>query len=204
MKLYYAPGACSLAPHIVLREAGAEFSLVKVDTARHVAAGGTDYYTLNPKGQVPMLEMPDGTRLTEGPVIAQFIADRQGATGLMPAAGTLERYRVQEWQNYITSELHKSFTPLFNAALDAAAKRTLSAVLLKKLQWVDQWLEGRDHLTGEAFTAADAYLYTVCGWAGHVGLDLSPMAHLQAFLRRVAQRPSVRDALKAEGLPLPA
>ncbi|MCM5678921.1 glutathione transferase GstA [Schlegelella sp. S2-27] len=204
MKLYYAPGACSLAPHIVLREAGGEFTLVKVDTARHVTADGTDYDTLNTKGQVPMLELDDGTRLTEGPVIAQFIADRLGASALMPAAGTMERYRVQEWQNYITSELHKSFTPLFNAALDAGARRTLSEVLRKKLQWVDRGLAGTDFLTGGVFTAADAYLYTVCGWARHVGLDLSPLTHLQAFLQRVAQRPAVRAAMKAEGLALPA
>jgi glutathione S-transferase len=204
MKLYYAPGACSLAPHIVLREVGGEFTLVKVDTARHVMAGGADYYALNAKGQVPMLELDDGTRLTEGPVIAQFIADRLGASMLMPAAGTMERYRVQEWQNYITSELHKSFTPLFNGALDAAAKQTLSAVLLKKLQWADRCLAGTPFLTGAAFTAADAYLYTVCGWAGHVGLDLSSLTHLQAFVQRVAQRPAVRAAMQAEGLALPA
>lgn len=204
MKLYYAPGACSLAPHIVLREAGGDFTLVKVDTARHVTAEGADYYGLNAKGQVPMLELDDGTRLTEGPVIAQFIADRLGASTLMPAAGTMERYRVQEWQNYITSELHKSFTPLFNSALDAAARQMLSALLLKKLQWVDRCLEGRDFLTGAAFTAADAYLYTVCGWARHVGLDLVSLTHLQGFLRRVAQRPAVRAAMKAEGLALPA
>lgn len=204
MKLYYAPGACSLAPHIVLREAGAEFTLVKVDTARHVVADGTDYYTINPKGQVPVLELPDGSRWTEGPVIAQFIADRLGATALMPSAGSIERYRVQEWQNYITSELHKSFTPLFNPALDATAKGTLAAVLLKKLQWVDQQLEGRQFLTGETFTAADAYLFTVCGWARHVAVDLSALLHLQAFLARVAQRPAVRAAMKAEGLPVAA
>ena len=200
MKLYYAPGACSLAPHIVLREAGLPFSLHKVDTARHVLADGADFHTINSKGQVPVLELDDGTRLTEGPVIAQFIADHARTTSLMPAAGTLARYRVQEWQNYITSELHKSFTPLFHADLDASAKKVLAAVLRKKLQWLDSQLAGRRFLTGETFTAADAYLFVVLGWARHVQIDLSDLSHVQAFLAHVAARPAVREALKAEGL----
>jgi glutathione S-transferase len=200
MKLYYSPAACSLAPHIVLRETGLPFALEKVDTARHVTADGADYYAVNPKGQVPVLELDDGTRLTEGPVIAQYIADRAGATGLMPAAGTPERYRVMEWQNYVTSELHKSFTPLFNGALGANAKRTLSALLRRKLEWVDAQLAGRSHLTGETFTAADAYLFVVLGWAKFVGLDIGDLPNLQGFIRRVATRPAVSAAMKAEGL----
>ena len=200
MKLYYAPAACSLAPHIVLREAGLSFTLEKVDTARHHTADGGDFYALNPTGQVPLLELSDGTRLTEGPVIAQFIADRAEATSLMPAAGTLARYRVMEWQNYITSELHKSFTPLFHNDVDAGAKQALAAVLRKKLEWLDGQLAGRDYLTGDTFTAADAYLFVVLGWAAFVKLDIADLAHLQAFIARVAARPAVRDALQAEGL----
>lgn len=200
MKLYYSPAACSLAPHIVLRETGLPFSLEKVDAARHVTHDGADYYAINPKGQVPVLELDDGTRLTEGPVIAQYIADRAGATALMPAAGTPERYRVMEWQNYVTSELHKSFTPLFNGALDANAKHTLSALLRRKLEWVDRQLAGRSYLTGESFTAADAYLFVVLGWAKLVGLDIGDLANLQGFIGRVAARPAVSAAMKAEGL----
>jgi len=202
MKLYYAPGACSLAPHIVLRETGAEFTLVKVDLATHRTADGTDYYTLNPRGQVPMLELADGNRLTEGPVIAQYIADQAGATALLPATGTLARYRVMEWQNFITSELHKGFTPLFNPEVPADAKQVLSAALRKKLAWVDTQLAGRSWLTSEDFTVADAYLFTVCGWCRHVGLDIADLSQLQRFLAAVAQRPRVRDAMKAEGLPV--
>lgn len=200
MKLYYAPAACSLAPHIVLREAGLSFDLVKVDTARHVDADGGDFYAVNSKGQVPVLELADGTRLTEGPVIAQYIADRAGAVGLMPAAGTLERYRVLEWQNYITSELHKSFTPLFRDDVDAAAKRALAGVLRRKLAWLDGQLAGRPYLTGDAFTAADAYLFVVLGWARFVKLDIADLLQLQAFIARVAARPAVREAMRAEGL----
>jgi len=200
MKLYYAPAACSLAPHIVLREIGAPFALEKVDTARHVTADGADYYTINAKGQVPLLELEDGTRLSEGPVIAQYLADRAEATTLMPAPGTLERYRVLEWQNYITSELHKSFTPLFHAGLDASAKETLAGLLREKLEWVDSQLAGQQHLTGEPFTAADAYLFVVLGWTKAVGLEIGDLPNLQAFLRRVAARPAVKAALRAEGL----
>lgn len=201
MKLYYAPSACSLAPHIVLRETGLPFTLEKVDTARHVTAAGLDYYTINPKGQVPLLELRDGTRLSEGPVIAQYIADHAGATALMPAAGSLQRYQVMQWQNYVTSELHKSFTPLFHVGLETSAKATLVALLRKKIEWVNMQLEGRQFLTGDTFTAADAYLFVVLRWSQFVQLAIGDLAHVQAFLARVAARPAVRDALKAEGLP---
>jgi glutathione S-transferase len=200
MKLYHSPAACSLAPHIVLREAGLPFQLVKVDTVRHVTADGADFHAVNPKGQVPVLELDDGTRLTEGPVIAQFIADRAGALSLMPAPGTLARYRVMEWQNHITSELHKSFTPLFQDGIDASARQAQAAVLRKKLAWVDTQLAGRPFLTGDTFTAADAYLFVVLGWARFVKLDIADLAHLQAFMARVSARPAVRDAMRAEGL----
>lgn len=200
MKLYYAPAACSLAPHIVLREAGLAFDLAKIDTARHVTADGGDFHAVNAKGQVPVLELDDGTCLTEGPVIAQYIADSAGDHSLMPAAGTLARYRVMEWQNYITSELHKSFTPLFHDDVDATAKQALAGVLRRKLAWVDGQLAGKPYLTGEVFTAADAYLFVVLGWARFVKLDITDLSHLQAFIARVAARPAVREAMRAEGL----
>lgn len=200
MKLYYAPAACSLAPHIVLREAGIGFGLEKVDTTRHLTADGADFHAVNAKGQVPVLELDDGARLTEGPVIAQYIADQAGAASLMPAPGTFARYRVMEWQNYITSELHKSFTPLFHDDVDATAKQALAGVLRRKLAWLDGQLAGTPYLTGETFTAADAYLFVVLGWARYVRLDIADLSHLQAFLARVAQRPAVREALRAEGL----
>lgn len=200
MKLYYSPGACSLAPHIVLREADLPFTLEKVDIAKQTLAAGASYQSITAKGQVPVLELDEGERLTEGPVIAQYIADKAGSTTLMPAAGSLARYRVMEWQNYITSELHKSFSPLFNAGFDATAKATHSKQLRRKYEWVDSQLAGRDFLTGDHFTAADAYLFTVTGWAKYVNLDLSGLQHLQAFLARVAARPSVHAAMQAEGL----
>lgn len=200
MKLYYAPAACSLAAHIVLREAGLTFELAKIDTARHLTADGADFHAVNPKGQVPVLELDDGTRLTEGPVIAQYIADRAGEDTLMPAAGSLARYRVMEWQNYITSELHKSFTPLFHDDVDATAKRALAGVLRRKLVWLDGQLEAVPYLTGEAFTAADAYLFVVLGWARFVKLDIADLSNLQAFMSRVAERAAVREAMRAEGL----
>ncbi len=189
-----------MAPHIVLRETGAAFSLEKVDTRKHLLADGSDYYAVTPKGQVPLLQMDDGALLSEGPVITQFIADQAGHTTLLPAAGSLARYRVMEWQNFITSELHKSFSPLFNPGFDADAKTLHAQLLRKKFDWVDGKLAGRDYLTGSDFTIADAYLFTVTGWAKMVALDLSDLAHLQAFLARVAARPAVRAAMQAEGL----
>ena len=200
MKLYFSPGACSLAPHIVLREARLPFTLEKVDTGRHVTASGADYYEINPKGQVPLLELEDGSRLSEGPVISQYIADTASATQLMPAAGTPARYRVMEWQNYVSTELHKAFTPLFHDGLDAAAKTELASLLSKKLQWVDTQLQSTNYLTGDVFTAADAYLFVVLGWAKFVKLDISFLSNLQAFIGRVAARPAVREAMSAEGL----
>lgn len=200
MKLYYSPGACSLAPHIMLSEAKLPHTLVKVDTGTHLTEDGVDFYTINPKGYVPVLELADGQRLSEGPIIAQFIADHAHHEDLMPAAGSMARYQVMEWQNYITSELHKSFSPLFNPALDAAAKAVFVAILSKKFRWVSGQLRGRAYLTGESFTAADAYLFTVAGWAKYVSLDLSDFEHLQAFLERVATRTAVQEAMKAEGL----
>lgn len=199
-KLYYSPGACSLAPHILLRETGQPFELEKVDTTQHTTRAGGDFHAINSKGQVPVLELSDGTRLTEGPVIAQYLADSAGAHSLMPIAGSLERYRVMEWQNYVTAELHKSFTPLFHDDVDATAKKALAAVLYKKLVWLDGQLAGRSYLTGESFTAADAYLFVVLRWAPYVQINLGGLPHIGAFMARVADRAAVKAALKAEGL----
>lgn len=200
MRLYYSPGACSLAPHIVLREVSAPFELVKVDTRTHTLQGGEDYYAINPKGYVPLLELDDGQRLTEGPVICQYLADQAGRTDLMPAAGSMARYRTTEWQNYITAELHKSYSPLFNAEFDESAKGLFLKQLRKKFGWVSEKLAGKDFLTGSVFTAADAYLFVLTNWSGYVKLDLTDLAPLQAFMQRVAARPAVQAAFKAEGL----
>ncbi len=202
MKLYYAPGACSLAAHVLLRETAMPFALVRVDTSTHKTADGGDYYAINPKGAVPVLELDDGARFTEGPIIGQYICDRAARTDLMPAAGSMQRYRVMEWQNYVTSELHKSFSPLFNPALDAGGKALFRASLRKKYEWVGQQLASDNFLTGNTFTAADAYLFAVTRWAGHVGLDLADLGAIQNLLQRINEREAVQAALRAEGLPL--
>jgi glutathione S-transferase len=200
LKLYYSPGACSLSPHIVLHEAGIPFQAVLASTRTHKLADGTDYYTLNPKGYVPLLELDNGERLSEGPVIVQYIADQVPATGLAPPAGTMARYRLQEWLNFITSELHKGFSPLFNPAMPEEAKALSRAKLQERFAYVDQQLEGKSYLMGETFTVADAYLFTVAGWGRHVGVDISGLSHLSAYMARVAARPAVQAALRAEGL----
>ena len=199
-KLYYSPGACSLSPHIALREAGLPFQLVMASTKTKKLADGADFTAINPKGQVPVLEFDDGQRLTEGPVIVQWIADQAPASGLAPAAGSMARYRLMEWLNFITSELHKGFSPLFNPATPDEAKALSRAKLGERLAWVDQQLAGKPYLTGDGFTVADGYLFTVAGWGRHVGVDIAPLANLSAFMARVAARPAVQEALKAEGL----
>ncbi len=203
MRLYYSPGACSLAPHIVLREAGANFSLVRVNLATHCLDDGADYTTIAPKGQVPVLELPDGTRISEGPVVSQFIADQLKATALLPEPGTLARIRVLEWANYLTSEIHKSFTPIFHRQVDAASIDRLKALLKKKLAFLDAHLHGRTYLTGESFTIADAYLFVLARWADPIALGIADLVHLAAFQARVSARAAVREAMRAEGLPLP-
>jgi len=200
MKLYYSPGACSLSPHIVLRESGLPFELVLTSTKTHKLQDGTDYYGINPKGYVPLLEFDDGQRLSEGPAIVQWIADQAPASKLAPAAGTLQRYRLQEWLNFITSELHKGFSPLFNPAMPEEAKGLFRAKLLDRLKWVDGQLAGKEFLMGDTFTAADAYLFTVSGWTVPTSLDISALTHLVEWRARVAARPAVQAALKAEGL----
>jgi len=200
MKLYYSPGACSLSPHIALREAGLDFELVLASTKTHKLQDGTDYYTINSKGYVPLLELDNGQRLSEGPVIVQYIADQAPDKQLAPANGSWERYRLQEWLNFITSELHKGFGGLFNPAMPEEAKAIARGKLGERLAWVDRQLEGRSYLMGETFTVADGYLFNVTNWGAHVGVDVSDLARLVAYRARVAARPAVQAAMKAEGL----
>ena len=192
MKLYYSPGACSLSPHIVLREAGLKFEPVLASTKTHKLQDGTDFYT-------PMLELDDGTRLREGPAIVQYIADQVPAKNLVPAAGTMARYRAQEWLNFITSELHKGIGFMFGPAAEDA-KALMRGRASERLKWVDQQLEGRQYLMGDSFSVADAYLFTVTNWTKHVGIDISGLKNLGAFMTRMAARPAVQEAMKAEGL----
>jgi len=200
MKLYYSPGACSLAPHIVLNESGLPFTLVKANLKAHQLEDGSDYYQTTSKGQVPLLELDNGARLSEGPAITQYIADQVPAKKLAPANGTMERYRVQEWLNFVTSELHKGIGGLFNPAMPDDGKAVIRAKAADKLKWVDQQLEGKQYLMGDAFTIADAYLFTITNWTGNTGIDISGMKNLSAFQARMAGRPAVQAALKAEGL----
>jgi len=200
MKLYYSPGACSLSPHIVMREAGLPVQLSKVDLASKKTDAGEDFRTINSKGYVPTLELPDGQRLTEGPAIVQYLADQAPARGLIPAAGTIERYRIQEWLNFISTELHKQFSPLFDAAAEPTLKARQIERLTARFDWVNKQLGNRDYLMGSAFTVADAYLFTVLTWTGYVNIDLAKWPAVAAFKERVSQRPAVKEALKAEGL----
>jgi len=200
MKLYYSPGACSLSPHIVLCEAGMKFELVKAVLKTHTLADGSDYYQITAKGQVPLLELDDGARLSEGPAILQYIADHAPASGLAPAAGTMARSRVQEWLNFITSELHKGFSPLFNPAMPQEAKDIFAAKLKERFAWVDAKLEGSDYLMGKQFSVADAYLFTITNWAAGVGVDITGFKNIEAFRARMLARPAVQDAMKAEAL----
>lgn len=200
MKLYYSPGACSLSPHIVLRESGLAFEPVLASTKTHKLQDGTDYYGINPKGYVPLLELDGGERLSEGPVIVQYIADQVPDKKLAPPAGTMARYRLQEWLNFITSELHKGFSPLFSPDTPEDYKTIARTRLSARLAYVNERLEGRAYLMGDQFSVADAYLFVVSGWGQYVGVDISGLAHLVAFRARVAARPAVQEALRAEGL----
>jgi glutathione S-transferase len=200
MKLYYSPGACSLSVHIVLREAGLAFEPVKASTKTHQLDDGTDYYTINPLGYVPLLELDDGARLREVPAILQYIADQVPIKNLVPAAGTLPRYRLQEWLSFIGMELHRSIGVLFNPALAEDAKQVFRDRGAKRLAWLNGELAGKDHLLGEHFSVADAYLYVVTRWAKPLGIDLAPYPNLVAHNARVGARPAVQEALKVEGL----
>ena len=200
MKLYYSPAACSLSPHIVLREAGLAFEPVLASTKTHQLADGTDYYTINPLGYVPMLELDDGTRLREGPAIVQYIADQAPNKNLAPANGTLPRYRLQEWLTFIGTEIHKSFSPLFNSAMPEEGKKIFRDKLAQRYQWINGQLEGKDYLMGEHFSVADAYFFTVTRWAKPMNIDLSGLPHVLAHHERVGARPAVQEALRVEGL----
>ena len=200
MKLYYSPGACSLSPHIVLQEAGLPFQTIKADTKTKVLPDGTDYKTINPLGYVPLLELDDGTRLTEGPAIVQYIADKAPNSKLAPAHGTHERYQLQEWLNMLTSELHKSFSPLFNPAMPDEAKNIFRDKLGKAFGHIDSKLAGQDYLMGKQFTVADGYLFTMLRWAVGLKFDLGQHPNLKAYFDRVGERPKVKEAMVAEGL----
>jgi glutathione S-transferase len=200
MKLYYSPGACSLSPHIALKESGLAFEAIAAPTRTHKLADGTDYYTINPLGYVPLLVLDDGTQLREGPAIVQYIADQVPAKQLAPVNGSFERYKLQEWLSFIGTELHKGFSPLFTPGMPEEAKTMAKTRLLSRLQWVDGELANRTYLMGDHFTVADGYLFTVANWTKHVGIDISSLANLTAFVARVGARPAVQDALRAEGL----
>jgi glutathione S-transferase len=199
MKLYYAPGVCSLSPHIVAREAGLPLTLVRVDNKNKKTESGEDYRAINPKGYVPLLELDNGVRLSEGPAIVQYLADLAPAAKLAPANGTLERYQLQEWLNFITSEVHKQFSPLFDATMPEEAKEKFRTKLATRFDWIVQQLQGRDFLMG-SFSVADAYLFVVLRWTKFTGPDLARWPVLQAYVERIAARPHVQEALKAEGL----
>ena len=200
MKLYYSPGACSLAPHIVLREAGFEFDLEKVSPAAKKTASGEDFTQINPKGYVPVLKLDDGHMLTEGPAIDQYLADKKPTSGLAPANGTMERYHLIEWLNFISTELHKQFGPLFKPSTPQETRQTQVDLLGKRFDYVVDQLKNKQYLTGDVFTIADAYLFTVLNWGDVLKLDMSKWPVLQKYVARVAARPQVQAALKAEGL----
>jgi glutathione S-transferase len=200
MKLFYASGACSLSPHIVLLEAGIPFTMEKISFNTKTTADGTDFLTINAKGAVPALQLDDGRVLTEGPAIVQYLADQKPESGLAPPAGSFERYQLMELLNFITSELHKGYSPLFNPGASADWKTAAHANLAKKFAWLTSYLGNKTYLMGSTFTVADAYLFTVLNWSAHVGVDLSKYPALTAYMARVAARPKVQEALKSEGL----
>jgi len=200
MKLYYSPGACSLSPHIALLEAGLSHDLVKVDLRAKKLENGDDYLKINPKGQVPALALDNGDVVTEGPVIVQMIADKVSAKNLAPARDSAERYKLLEWLNFITAELHKNFGPMFSPVLADEAKAFFKDRVMGKFKYVDSALAGRDYLMGKQFTVADGYLFTMLTWADRMKFDLSGMPNLVAYRDRVAARPKVKEALTKEGL----
>lgn len=200
MKLFYAPGACSLSPHIVLNELDLPYTVEKVDLKNHTTASGADFYTINAKGYVPALQLDNGEVLTEGPAIVQYLADQKPQVDLLPPAGSLERARVQEWLNFIGTELHKTLGALFNPSISAEAKAKTIDTFGKRLGIVEKALQGKDFLTGKSFSVADAYLFTIVNWAPKLNIDISPWPTVAEFQKRVAGRPAVQKTLKAEGL----
>ncbi|MBS9438526.1 glutathione transferase GstA [Photorhabdus noenieputensis] len=200
MKLYYQPGACSLSPHIILREAGLDFSVIKVDLKTKKTENGDDFFAINPKGQIPTLLLDNNEILTEGSVIVQYIADQKPDKKLIAPAGTMERYHQLEWLSHLSSEIHKGFSPLFMPGTPENYRPVAINNLLKKFKYIDEVLAKQPYIAGEHFTVADAYLFTLSNWAPLVQLDLSDLVHLKAYQGKIAERPNVRDALKAEGL----
>lgn len=200
MKLYYSPGACSLSAHIALHETGLPFEIDRLIKTTKMTVGGEDFMQINPKGYVPTIKLDDGSILTECAVVLQYIADQKPGSGLAPKAGTMERYRLQEWLNFISSELHKSFSPLFNKDTTEDVKTNARNHLTKRLGHVETQLANKPYLMGDHFTVADAYLFVVAGWSKHVGFDLGPFPKIQEYLARIGTRPAVQAAMKAEGL----
>ena len=200
MKLYFNPGACSLSPHIVLREAGLPFEIEEVDLGTKKTKSGADFLKISPNGYVPALQLDDGDVLTEGPAILQYIADRKPEANLMPKAGSKERYHALELLNFITSELHKSLGSLFNKEMPDAYRAAVKKRTFDRLAYADRKLAGKQFLMGDKFSAPDAYLFTVAGWGQYVGIDIGPLKNLGGFMQRVASRPAAQAAMKAEGL----
>jgi len=200
MKLYFSAGACSLSPHIVLREAGIPFELAAVDLRSKRLADGSDFRAINPKGYVPALQLDDGQLLTEGPAIVQYVADSKPESKLAPPAGTFERYRLQEWLTYIGTEIHKTYSTFFNPSATDEMRSAARERLAMRLDFVAKELEAKPFLLGDTFTVADAYLYTVLRWSQFAGIDLSKWPSIQAFFERVSERPAVKQALEAEKL----
>ena len=200
MKLYFSPGACSLSPHIILHESGLPHTIEKVDLGSKKTASGADYAAINPKGYVPALETDDGVLLTEGPAIVQYLADQVPAKNLAPAAGSIERYQMMSWLNFIGTEIHKNYSPLFNPAGSDESKQNARVNLTKRYGYVERMLEGREYLVGTGFSVADGYLFVVTNWAGMLKVDLSAFPNIAAFQKRIASRPAVQAAMKAEGL----
>ena len=200
MKLYYSPGACSLSPHIVSRELGIPVELKKVNTKDKTVEGGGDYWKINGRGYVPALELDNGEILTEGPAIVQYLADQKPDAGFAPRAGSLERYRLQEWLNFLTSEVHKQFSPLFKPNTPEDYKPIAKQNIATRFDWLEQQLAGKEYLTGKQFTVADAYLFVLLNWTRPTQIDLSKWPNLAAFQKRVGARPKVKEAMQAEGL----
>ena len=200
MKLYYSPGACSLSPHIALLEAGLPYDLVKVDLRAKKLENGDDFLKINPKGQVPALALDSGELVTEGPVIVQMIADKARDKNLAPSRDSTERYKLLEWLNFITTELHKNFGPMFSPVLADDAKAFFKDRVMGKFKYVDSQLGGGEYLMGKHFTVADGYLFTMLSWADRMKFDLSALPNLLAYQARVAARPKVQEALNKEGL----
>jgi glutathione S-transferase len=200
MKLYYAPGVCSLASHIALHESGLPFETDKYNRETKTTASGEDFLKINPKSYVPALKLDDGNILTEGAVILQYIADQNPGSGLAPKAGTLERYRLQEWLTFIGTEVHKSFSPLFNQTAAEEVKSYTRNLLAPRLAYIESQLASKPYLMGNRFTVADAYLFVVLNWSTRVGVDLGAFPKIKEYMARVSTRPAVQAAMKAEGL----